>query len=92
MVLNFKKLALAGAFLMVAVPAFAQVPPQVNPLGIDLDPLHLFSPAPMAAPEAPPMMMKKRMMKRRMMMKKPMMKKPMMKKKMMMKKPMMMKK
>ena len=92
MVRNVKRLALAGAFLMVAAPAFAQVPPQVNPLGVDLDPLHLFTPAqaPAPAPEAEPRMhrpMHHRMMRHRMMshhmMSHHMMKKPMMKKSMM---------
>ncbi len=87
MVRNVKRLALAGAFLTIAAPAFAQVPPQINPLGIDLDPFHLFTPA--AAPVAPEPapMMHHRMMHHRMvhhtmmhhsMMKKSMMKKPMM--------------
>jgi hypothetical protein len=43
--------------MMVAAPAFADIlPPGLNPLGLDLDPFHIFSPAP--APEAPaaPMM------------------------------------
>lgn len=95
MVLNLKKLALAGAFTIVAAPAFAQVPPALNPLGVDLDPFHIFTPAPAAAPEAAPaaagapmmhhrmrhhhMMMHHHTMHKKMMHKK-MMKKPMMKK------------
>ena len=88
MVNKFKTIALAGALMMVAAPAFADIlPPGLNPLGLDLDPFHIFSPAP--APEAPaPMMMhhhhhhmmmhhKKMMMmhKHKMMMHKKMMKK-----------------
>lgn len=86
MVRKFKSIALAGAFVMVAAPAFAQMPPAMNPLGIDVDPFHIFTPAP--APEPAPMMMKphhhhmmmhhKKMMmmhKKKMMMHKKMMKK-----------------
>ena len=79
MVSKFKSIALAGALTVFAAPAFAQVPPMLNPLGLDLDPFHIFSPAPA------PMMMEKPMMKKPMMHKK-MMHKKMMKKKMMMKK------
>ena len=93
MVRKFKSLALAGAFVMVAAPAFAQVPPGINPLGIDLDPLHIFSPATPPAPAPEPMMMRPRMHRSMMMHKKMMMKKEMMmKNKMMMKKKMIMKK
>ena len=92
MVRKFKSVALAGVLMMVAAPAFAQ-DLNINPLGlplvpnsVDIDPLHIFTPA--AAPAmAPAPMMKKPMMHHKMMMKtKMMMKKPMMKKKMMMKK------
>ena len=96
MVRKFKALALAGAFVMVAAPAFAQVPPGINPLGVDLDPLHIFSPATPPAPAPEPMMMHHRMMHRPMMhrpmMHRPMMHHSMMKKKMMLKNKMMMKK
>ena len=83
MVRTFKSLALAGARTMAAVPAFAQ-DINLNPLGLDLDPFHIFTPAP-AAPAAPaPMMMKHH--HHHMMMHKKMMKHKMMKKKMMKKK------
>ena len=73
MISKIKKIALAGAFALVAAPAFAQVPPQINPTGIDLDPLHIFTPV---TPAPPPMVepaprrhraMHRRMMKKRMM-------------------------
>ena len=32
-----------GALVLSALPVFAQVP---NPLGLDLDPFHIFTPAP----------------------------------------------
>ena len=108
MVNKFKMIALAGALGFVAAPAFAQqgVPvvgdlPIVNGLplvgnnagGLDLDPFHIFTPAPepMAAPA--PMMHKHMMMhhKHMMMHHKMMMmnhKKMMMHHKMMMKKSM----
>ena len=92
MVHKFKALALAGAFVMIAAPAFAQVPPGINPLGVDLDPLHIFSPATPPTPAPEPMMMHHRMMHRPMMHRSMMMHHSMMKKKMMMKKRMMMKK
>ena len=72
MVNKFKAIALAGAFVMVAAPAFAQVPPVLNPLGLDFDPFHIFTPAPM---KKEPMMMKKHHMMHKKMMKKKMMKK-----------------
>ena len=96
MVCKFKSIAVAGALMMVAAPAFAQDMqlPLVGDMGgmmsgmggLDLDPFHIFTPAPAAAP----MMMKKPMMHKHMMMHHKMMSsKMMMKKKMMMeKKPM----
>ena len=85
---KFKSIALAGALMVVAVPAFAQSG-NMNPFGIDLDPFHIFTPAP-PPPQvdiAPPMGGMHRMRHgHRMMMRKHMMKKPMMKKKMMPKK------
>ena len=69
MVRMFKPLVLVGAALIVSsVPALAQ---GTGPLGLDLDPFHIFTPAP--APEAapaPPMMKKHRMHKKMMMKKK----------------------
>ena len=76
MVNNLKIIALAGALGFVAGPALAQsgVPivgdlPIINGLpivgangaGLDLDPFHIFTPAPAPAPapRAAPMMMKK---------------------------------
>ncbi|MCX8253320.1 exported protein of unknown function [Beijerinckiaceae bacterium RH AL1] len=73
MVNKFKSIALAGVLAFVAAPAFAQngAPivgdlPIINGLplvgdnasGLDLDPLHIFTPAPapMAAPAPAPMM------------------------------------
>ena len=55
MVRSFKTLALAGAMMTVAVPAFAQGLPGLNSLGIDLDPFHIFTPAPAVAPAPAPM-------------------------------------
>jgi hypothetical protein len=77
---TFKTVALAAAFAVVAAPAFAQVPPQINPLGVDLDPLHIFTPdAPPPPPAPEPMMMHHHhhhmMMRHHMMHKKMMMKK-----------------
>ena len=72
MVSKFKSIALAGALMFVAAPAFAQqgVPlvgdlPIINGLplvgdnasGLDLDPFHIFTPAPAAPAPAPMMMM-----------------------------------
>ena len=73
MVSKFKSISLAGALTVFAAPAFAQIPPMLNPLGLDLDPFHIFTPAP--TPPAP--MMEKKMMHKKMMMhhKKKMMKK-----------------
>lgn len=77
MVSKFKSLALAGALMMVAAPAFAQ---DANVLGLDLDPFHIFTPAPAPAAAPAPMMKhhkkmmmhhkKKMMMHKKMMMKK----------------------
>ena len=64
MVSKFKSIALAGALSVFAAPAFAQVPPMLNPLGLDLDPFHIFSPA----PAAPAPMMEKKMHHKHMMM------------------------
>ncbi len=82
MVQKFKSLALAGALMMVAAPAFAQ-DINLNPLGLDLDPFHIFTPAPAAPAMEKPMMMHhhhkmmhhKMMMNKKMMMKKKMEKK-----------------
>ena len=89
---KLKSIALAGALMMAAAPAFAQdnnLLPfglNANPLGLDLDPFHIFTPAP-PPPQvniAPPMVRGHRMMRRashgRMMMKKKMAHKMMMKK------------
>ena len=57
MVVPFKSIALAGALMLVAAPAFAQntdpfgigalIGGATAPLGaVDLDPLHIFTPAP----------------------------------------------
>ena len=99
--MHLKSIAVAGALLIFAAPAFAQSI-NTNPLGlplvpnsVDLDPLHIFTPAPKPAE---PMMMHRmhhhrgmhhhamhhRMMKH--MAKKHMAKKKMMSKKKMMKK------
>ena len=69
MVKAFKVVALAGALAFVAAPAFAQDLglPLVGQLpvvgdgagGLDLDPFHIFTPAPEAAAAAPAPMMKK---------------------------------
>ena len=65
-------IALAGALMVVAAPAFAQdtnLMPfglNLNPLGLDLDPFHIFTPAP-PPPQvnlAPPAMRGHRMMRR----------------------------
>ena len=95
MVRNLKVAVLAGALAFGAAPAFAEDMgiPGLDKLGagmsgMDLDPFHIFTPAP--APASEPMM-KKPMMKKHMMMHKKMMmhhKKMMMHHKMMMKKPM----
>ncbi len=59
MVRIFKPLALVGAALIVSsVPAMAQ---GTGPLGLDLDPFHIFTPAPAPAPAAKPMMEKRKM-------------------------------
>lgn len=88
MVRKFKVFALTGALLMAASPAFAQDPMGDMMKGMgDLDPMHILSPAPAAAPAAAPParkmhrhhMMRHHAMKHKMMGKK-MMKKPMMKK------------
>ncbi len=70
MIRMFKPIALVGAVLIASsVPALAQ---GTGPLGLDLDPFHIFTPAPAPAPA--PMMMKhkmhKKMMHKKMMMKK----------------------
>jgi hypothetical protein len=55
MVRMFKPLALVGATLLLsAVPAFAD-DMNLNPLGLDLDPFHIFTPAPPPPPPAPMM-------------------------------------
>ncbi len=113
MVRKFTSIAFASALVLVTAPAFAQdlggaingltaAPGQLiggmgQGLGIDLDPFHIFTPAPTPAMAPEPMMMHKRhhmmMHKHKMMMHKKMMMhhkgKMMMHKKMMMKKPMM---
>lgn len=68
MVRKLKALALAGALMAVATPVFADdlftpLAPIVAPImapfaGIDMDPLHIFTPAP-APVAAPAPMMKK---------------------------------
>ncbi len=64
MVRMFKPLVLVGAALIVSsVPALAQ---GTGPLGLDLDPFHIFTPAPAAAPAPAPMMKKHRMHKKMM--------------------------
>ena len=101
MVRKFTSIAFAGALVFSAVPASAQdlgaaingitaAPGQLiggmgQGLGIDLDPFHIFTPAPAPMAPEPMMMMKKKhhMMHKKMMKKKMMMKK---KKMMMMKK------
>ena len=89
MVRKFKTVAFAGALMMVASPVFAQELPLIGNLnlpvvsGLDLDPMHIFTPAPEPAAAPAPMMKKHHMMKHHMMKKKMMMKK---KKMMMMKK------
>ena len=76
MVGTFKKTALAGALVLVVTPAFAQLElPIVGVLptpgnGLDLDPLHIFSPAPAEAPAAAPAPMKKHHHHHKMMMQK----------------------
>ncbi len=73
MVKHIKVAVLAGALAFVAAPAFAQdlVVPGLDQLGagvtgftngLDLDPFHIFTPAPEAAPAAAPMMKKHHMM------------------------------
>ena len=89
---KFKSIALAGALMMVAAPAFAQAG-NTNPFGIDLDPFHIFTPAP-PPPQvniAPPMggMHRMHRMHRMAHGHKMMMRKKMMSKKMMMHKKMM---
>ena len=83
MVRKFTSIAFAGALMLSAAPAFAQdiggavngitaIPGQLvggmgQGLGIDLDPFHIFTPAPapaMAAPMGEPMMRRHRMMRR----------------------------
>jgi hypothetical protein len=56
MVRMFKPLALVGAALLLsAAPAFAD-DINLNPMGIDLDPFHIFTPAPPPPPPPAPMM------------------------------------
>ncbi|WP_158811393.1 hypothetical protein [Beijerinckia sp. L45] len=51
MVRMFKPLALVGvALFLSSAPAFAD-DIDLNPLGLDLDPFHIFTPAPAPAPE-----------------------------------------
>lgn len=84
MVGKFKSIALAGALTLVVSPAFAQMMDLPVIGNIDLDPFHIMTPAPAAAPAAPMMMKKHHMMHHKMMHKKMMKKKMMMKKKKMM--------
>lgn len=82
MVRKFTSIAFAGALMLSAAPAFAQdiggavngitaIPGQLvggmgQGLGIDLDPFHIFTPAPqpaMAAPMGEPTMRRHRMMR-----------------------------
>ena len=64
MIKTLKCAVLVGALALVATPAFAQLElPIVGVLptpgnGLDLDPLHIFTPAPPDAPAAPAPMMK----------------------------------
>ena len=66
MVRTLKLAALAGALALVVTPAFAQLDfPIVGELptpghGLDLDPLHIFTPAPAEAPAEAPAPMKKK--------------------------------
>lgn len=50
---RFMKIAAfaGGSLIFSALPVFAQVP---NPLGIDLDPFHIFTPAPPPPPVVAP--------------------------------------
>lgn len=82
MVRKFTSVAFVGTLMLAAVPASAQdlggaingltaVPGQLvggvgSGLGIDLDPFHIFTPAPapMMAPAPAPMMRRHRMMRR----------------------------
>lgn len=57
--LKFKSVVLAGALTLLATPVFAQDMMMPN---IDLDPFHILTPAPAAAPAAMPMMHHKHMM------------------------------
>ncbi len=78
MIRKFKLLALAGVLMISASPAFAEdmMAPLMAPLaGMDMDPLHIFTPAPAPAAAPVPMMKKHHMMKKHMMKKKKMMKK-----------------
>ena len=76
MVRMFKPLALVGAALIVSsAPAFAEDLNLFNPMNLDLDPLHIFTPAPAPAPAPEAMMRMKnhrghhKMMKKKKMMK-----------------------
>ena len=78
MVRTLKLAALAGALALVVTPVFAQLDlPIVGTLptpghGLDLDPLHIFTPEPAPEPAAAPAPMKKHHHhhKKKMMMKK----------------------
>jgi hypothetical protein len=53
MIRRLKPLALVGALLALsAAPAFAD-DINLNPLGLDLDPFHIFTPEPAPPPPAP---------------------------------------
>jgi hypothetical protein len=61
MVLKFKSIALAGALIVAASPVFAEdiLAPLFAPItSLDMDPLHIFTPA--AAPAAAPAPMVKK--------------------------------
>ena len=78
MVRKFKSLVLAGALVMAASPVFAEdfLAPIFAPItSLDMDPLHILTPAPAAPAAAPAPMMKKHHMKHHMMKHKKMMKK-----------------
>ena len=86
---KFASIALAGALMVTAAPAFAQdtnLNPfglNLNPLGLDLDPFHIFTPNPPPPAMAPAMRGHRMVRGHKMMMRKKMM---MMKKKTMTKK------